>query len=290
MGRRSVVFFVLFLMPFFEVYAGNEGSPEGEYRIEFSANTRFPMDRRYCVGNRSPENCTLGGMKRNQIVLTFDDGPNVQTQRVLGVLNKWNVPATFFVHIGYHNYTRGTQSILNQIHRSGHKIANHGRSHSPLNGSTNSNTLISYLLETHEIIAPYQKRRDIPLYRNPGGYWNPGRASLLNSTPVLRDYVGPIFWNVGGSIVGGAQGYSDAADWQCQSRGISANACAQGYYNKIIRNYRNNEGSLVLMHDIHPVSAPTLDRLLQRLSQDSVNWDFIFVQDIPAVKHYFTEI
>ena len=76
MGRRSVVFFVLFLMPFFQVSAGNEDSPEGEYRIEFSANTRFPMDRRYCVGSRSPENCTLGGMKRNQIVLTFDDGPH----------------------------------------------------------------------------------------------------------------------------------------------------------------------------------------------------------------------
>jgi peptidoglycan-N-acetylglucosamine deacetylase len=259
-----------------------------EEKIEFSKNTQFPFDRYFCANNN--DNCTLGGMKKNQIALTFDDGPNSNTLQILKILKQYRIKATFFVTLGKRNYTREKQDLLNQIYSLGHKVANHGANHGALAGSVSESSLIQYLSETDNIISNYVERNDIFLYRNPGGYWNSNRANILNSNNNLRRYVGPIFWNVGGFIVGSSTHLTDAADWQCQSRKLSAQDCMTGYYNKIIRNYKNNQGSLVLMHDVHKITASLLSSLLENLSQDSINWEFILVQDIPAVQFYNTEL
>jgi peptidoglycan-N-acetylglucosamine deacetylase len=252
-----------------------------ETEILFSERMDFPMSQIMCVGGE----CTPGGMKRNQIALTFDDGPNSNTLRVLEALRHYGVPATFFVHIGERSYGPNTRSILQSIRSGGHKIANHAPSHRPLSGPTNNETVIRSLLDTHSVIENYLSRNDLLLFRNPGGYWSASRARALNAHPFLRNYVGPIFWNAGGENVYRNGELVDAADWRCQQRRMSASTCAQGYYRKIMSNYRSGQGSLVLMHDIHRVTGDLLPHLFEMLANSGVNWEFVFVQDIPAVRH-----
>lgn len=60
------------------------------------------------------------------IALTFDDGPAAETEKVLAVLKKFNVKATFFC-IG--NRIAGKEKILEEINLEGHLIANHSYSH-----------------------------------------------------------------------------------------------------------------------------------------------------------------
>jgi peptidoglycan/xylan/chitin deacetylase (PgdA/CDA1 family) len=262
-----------------------------EQDVLFSESQTFPMDRCMNVGGA----CRPGGLYPNQIALTFDDGPNENTLRILDILDDYNAKATFFVHVGLSTLSSRKASILNEIYRRGHKLANHGRSHSPLNGSTSINTVIDLLMDTHNALIPFTNDDDILVYRNPGGYWSGGRAHGLNQHSTLRNYVGPIFWNVGGSIQHGPDALSDAADWECNARGVSASRCAQGYINKIMDHWRRGSGSLVLMHDIHNLSVEMLPILLSNLqaienATSGLQWDYIFVQDIPVVQSMRTEI
>lgn len=261
--------------------------------VEFDEGTLFPLNKRVCKNG----DCTIAGMARNQIVLTFDDGPRpTETRQLLAVLERFGVKGTFFTHgIMAARYP----FMLDEIDRPGHKLANHGKKQSPIHRDTDAKTVVSYLMQTHEIIKRYIKNDDIYVYRNPGGYWSRARARMLNRHPVLRNYVGPIYWNVGGDVEYKNNAIVNAADWKCQSdfrrgkpRYVRWNTkaelienCALGYYRAIIKNYNSNIGSIVLMHDIHHVSPLILERFLQKLKKDSVDWEFIFVQDIPAVQN-----
>ncbi len=62
-----------------------------------------------------------------KIALTFDDGPHPKiTPKILDILNKYSVKATFFViGVNVKNYPKQIESILEQ----GHEIGNHTYSH-----------------------------------------------------------------------------------------------------------------------------------------------------------------
>ncbi len=65
-----------------------------------------------------------------KIALTFDDGPDdVYTPKILDILSKYNVRATFFL-IG--NAAEKHRGIVERIHREGHEIGNHTYFHSNL--------------------------------------------------------------------------------------------------------------------------------------------------------------
>ena len=238
------------------------------------------MDRHICIRGE----CTLGGMKRNQIALTFDDGPSSHTYPILDVLRQYDIPATFFVHIGRWSFGAKQKKIIDRIYLDGHKIGNHGNEHGSINGPTPSDILVEALVDTHRVVNLYRDRDDLLLYRNPGGYWSGQRAHLLNNHALLRQYIGPIFWNVGGANRFKDGQMVEAADWLCQKKKITPETCSQGYFNKILSNYHQNRGSIVLMHDIKKITPQMLPLLFKKLRETGIPWEFIFVQDIPAVR------
>lgn len=69
------------------------------------------------------------------IALTFDDGPNTTTTpKVLEVLEKYNVRASFFV-IG-NNINDESAKVMQTAHAYGHEINNHSQTHSYMNRMT----------------------------------------------------------------------------------------------------------------------------------------------------------
>jgi peptidoglycan/xylan/chitin deacetylase (PgdA/CDA1 family) len=72
---------------------------------------------------------TFTGFSRDskKLALTYDDGPNdAHTQRLLEVLAKHNVPATFFL-IG--RYVKQRPGLAREIAQAGHMIGNHTQTH-----------------------------------------------------------------------------------------------------------------------------------------------------------------
>ena len=67
------------------------------------------------------------GASKNELALTFDDGPDPQwTPKILDVLKREHVPATFFL-IGIQAEKFG--SLTQRIYREGHEIGNHTFTH-----------------------------------------------------------------------------------------------------------------------------------------------------------------
>jgi len=70
---------------------------------------------------------TGASRRSRQLALTYDDGPNeAHTQRLLEVLARHNVRATFFL-IG--RYVRHSPQIVREISQAGHVVGNHTFSH-----------------------------------------------------------------------------------------------------------------------------------------------------------------
>ncbi len=235
----------------------------------FSRGKTFPFDR---AGK-------IAGVARHKIFITIDDGPYARTTpEVLDVLYRYGVRATFFV-VGKQAETY--PHILRRIYNEGHSIGSHTYEHAL--DYPHAGDFLGSLLKTHREIVPYQSTSPALLFRAPGGVWNDWRATIANDNRILSEYVGAIYWNVGG----GSSGRDDDADWKCWTKSaVTPEQCASGYLSKIKRNYQRGTASILLMHDINPKSARMLEIILQRLTTDrEVNWEFESLSDIPAVRH-----
>jgi len=70
-----------------------------------------------------------GNAARMSLALTFDDGPSESTPRLLEVLARSAVPATFF-QCGMH--VRRLPAVAREVAAAGYEIGNHSDSHRPL--------------------------------------------------------------------------------------------------------------------------------------------------------------
>ena len=216
------------------------------------------------------------------VAFTFDDGPNANTPAVLDVLKAYNVKATFFI-VG--RMARSHPAVLARIAAEGHLLANHSASHPMLSGSfdVHPDRLIAQLQDVNDQIAPLMKPTDKFYFRAPYGSWRSAHAAILNSDPVLRNYVGPIYWDIGGDIQRTSDGYiMSSADWDCWRHKWSAASCAKGY----LREIRRKNGGVVLMHCIHTQSADLVAAVIPALVEEG--YTFERLDQVPEYKQYDT--
>ena len=69
--------------------------------------------------------------RRRTVALTFDDGPGRSTARILSILRKYRVPATFF-NIGENEAAR--RKLVREEHRDGFALGNHTWNHPDMTG------------------------------------------------------------------------------------------------------------------------------------------------------------
>ena len=163
---------------------------------------------------------TFTGLSRGtkRLALTYDDGPNdPHTQRLLEVLAKHNVQATFFL-IG--RYTKQRPDIAREIVQAGHVVGNHTFTHPLL--TFKSETEIRQQLSECRSTLQDAMRQPSNLFRPPFG----GRRPAV--LRVARDLgLQPIMWNV------------TAYDWNAPP--------AEIIERKVTR--RICGGSVILLHD-----------------------------------------
>src|SRR5258708_10479690 len=89
-----------------------------------------------------------GDTKRHAVALTFDDGPSESTSKLLTILNRYRVVATFF-QCGS-NVHRLPQ-VTREITLAGHELGNHCYSH-PYLCFKSTRYIFRVLAKTHMII------------------------------------------------------------------------------------------------------------------------------------------
>lgn len=242
--------------------------------------------------------------KTKKLVLTIDDGPTPNvTEDILDTLklyanDNFKVRATFFL-IGRKLNSKNS-SLLARMINEGHIIANHTLTHPKLarlkssNGDIDKKTALKELITTHDKIIPYlpevanmQKKW---YFRAPFGNWAPFLAGIYNEHPDLKNYIGPLFWNIGGEIIyhrnnQGTRYMADAADWDCWRKSISPFKCVIGYLNAIKR----KQGGVILVHDIKMNSAELVRYLMVAVSGRNLFDDAKYDKIIDLYPNQFPE-
>ena len=164
------------------------------------------------------------------VALTFDDGPNYNTSKVLDILEKYNVKATFFI-LG--SNIKGNEGIIKRMNELDMEIGNHMYSHKLITKLKNQDinkeiTKVDNLV--FDIIGEYPT-----LVRPSYGTFNKRIKSLVDR-PI-------IIWNV------------DTLDWKNHSSKIISK--------RVFRNI--GDGDIVLMHDIYSATANSLEIIIPKL-------------------------
>lgn len=234
--------------------------------------------------NQNIEKFGLEGTK--QVVLTFDDGPGPGTEKILNLLKKYHIKATFFAT--GQNIKRRPE-LVRRIVNEGHILANHSYDHDKLFSKAYVNDrslLIHEVIDTHKEIAKYTPNLNWYYFRAPYAGWANGHGDYLNQFPSAKKYIGPIKWNAGSFITKNAEGdFVDAADWECWSSKKypsfqNPSVCAKGYLNRI----QIIRGGVVLMHDIHSKTADMVEIMLPQLIRQG--YKFINMNQIEALNNY----
>jgi peptidoglycan/xylan/chitin deacetylase (PgdA/CDA1 family) len=230
-----------------------------------------------------PKTIFNSGLREAHVVaLTFDDGPNANTVAVLDALRALNVKATFFV-VGEmaHRYP----DVLARAAAEGHLLANHSATHPLLTRRYDANPqlLIDQLRIVHDQIAPLMQPGDKFYFRAPYGAWKTAHATILNADPVLRNYIGPVYWDEGGQSSMTADGYvMAAADWSCWHNRWTPLTCAKGY----LREIRRHDGGVVLLHCVSHHSAELVQDLVPALIEEG--YRFVRLDQVPEYRRYET--
>lgn len=246
---------------------------------------QYPENRVYSAADRGWKQYLATSLyNTNTFTLTFDDGPHpIHTPKVLDVLKKHNVKATFFVLTTKVN--EGTFPIIKRILDEGHILANHGPGHD------NSNTLSEALWKDQlkssmKAMVNFHQRAGYEFesiyYRYPYGAYA-GRDDYHHMN-ALQDVSKELF---GDNCIQFAFWDVDTVDWLAgmTSAEIAQNIVAWNEGGNAIAHLKKPDGTfvkkpyvvnnptaggVVLNHDIHAATPGAIDLFLSYAKQRGV--------------------
>ncbi|HBU11930.1 MAG TPA: hypothetical protein DEB31_04160 [Clostridiales bacterium] len=175
------------------------------------------------------------------VALTFDDGPDpARTDQLLRVLADNDVVATFFV-LGQ-NVERYPE-VLGRINDAGHEIGTHSYNHTDLMRLSYDRIMTEQYNKTNDIIEQIIGARAL-IDRPPYGSMSTEMAEQIGRVQVM--------WSV------------DPQEWRAENKNT------ESLYQNVINGSAQTgqgvqDGSVVLSHDIHQVTADTYDRIIKEL-------------------------
>lgn len=176
------------------------------------------------------------------IYLTFDDGPGKYTDRLLDILSKYNIKATFFVTYN------GNPDLITRMANEGHVVAMHTATHDYDSIYTSEEAYLNDLYSIQSLIRA-KTGQNCTLVRFPGGSgntvsnYNPGIMTRL--TQLLTDMGYTYFdWNV------------DSGD------AVGAGSAKEIFYN-VVAGIGDRQTSVVLQHDIYEASVEATELIIQ---------------------------
>ena len=166
------------------------------------------------------------------IWLTFDDGPSANiTPKVLDILKKENIKATFFVI----NYSESNEHLVKRVVAEGHTIGIHGYSHEYSKIYKSKETFMNNVYTLQDRI--YKSTGVKSMYtRFPGG----------SSNTVSKKYCKGIMTELTKEML--AKGFK-YYDWNISSGDAGGAKNAKDVYKNVTKNLSKKRGNMVLMHD-----------------------------------------
>lgn len=179
------------------------------------------------------------------VAFTFDDGPNpATTPAVIDALDKYNIPATFFIVtqrlLGKHG--EASRELLAKQLEHGYTVGSHSVTHRWL-GKADNKLLDRELIPSLKTLSENAKR-PIGLFRAPYGALNGTGRVRLRQLGVTE-----VFWSI------------DTLDWKAKD--------SEKLRKKVLKMILAQNGGVVLMHDIRPLTAKIIEGVLDDLEAEN---------------------
>lgn len=178
------------------------------------------------------------------IYLTFDDGPYQYTEKLLGILDKYDVKATFFVTNAYSGY----QDLIKKEYRAGHTVAVHTYSHDYSKVYASDSAYWADFEKMNDIIEKQTGKRST-MFRFPGGSSN--TVSKKYSTGIMSRLVKQA----------GEKGLT-YYDWNVTSGDAGETTSSEQVYQNIIQGVQRQDRSIVLCHDVKSYTVNAMDKTI----------------------------
>lgn len=206
--------------------------------IEAEQTETTVKSREYNIPPASEENDLLKIARNAQgtegvkiCYLTFDDGPTKEvTPKVLDVLKKYDVKATFFC-LG--KMLDANRDIAEREHEEGHMLANHSYNHEYNKLYETQSSFMDEIERTQAVINEISGEDTLKLIRFPGGSYNAGDHAAEKQTykQVLKD-----------------AGYY-YVDWNCLNGDAESSLKDVSSLVSKVKNTATEDNIVVLMHD-----------------------------------------
>ena len=230
-----------------EVDGNTIGKYEIKYTVTDSSGNIGEQIRKVNVTER-PGDLSCG--EKGVIYLTFDDGPNdTYTPKILDVLKKYDVKATFFVT------NSGSDEMIKREYDEGHAIALHTASHD----YAKIYASVDAFFDDLNSVAERVKRitgQEANLSRFPGG----------SSNTVSRKYSKGIMTELSKMVE--EKGYN-YVDWNVLSgdaethKSTTFEGKVEEEIKNVTANLRSSVGNVVLMHDIKQTTATAIESIVK---------------------------
>lgn len=197
----------------------------------------------------------LGNTNKKDIYLTFDNGyENGYTEKILDVLKKKKVPATFFIT---GQYVKEQPELVKRMVKDGHIIGNHSWHHPDL--TTVSDVRFRKELELlEEEVKSLTGQKEMKYLRPPRGIFSERTLALSKEMGYYN-----VFWSLA------------FLDWKVdQQRGWK-------YSYDCVMNYIH-PGAIILLHSISSDNAGALDKIIDDLRKRG--YTFKSLDDLTAEK------
>ena len=180
----------------------------------------------------------LGNTNEKVLYLTFDAGyENGCTAKILDILQKHNVPATFFL-VG--NYLETNPDLVRRMVAEGHTVGNHTMHHPDMSKISD---IVEFQKELKDLEALYLKitgQKMEKYYRPPQGLYSEENLKMAQKLGYKT-----VFWSLA------------YVDWNNENQPTKDYAFA-----KLLP--RTHNGAVILLHSTSETNATILDELLTK--------------------------
>lgn len=194
----------------------------------------------------SPETAATNHIKSNKIkvALTFDDGPDENTNRLLDSFEKYNVKATFFV-LG--SKAEKNPDIVKRMDALGMEVANHTYNHTSL-----------HFYNYQEFMAEVEREGDLlekltgkrtTILRFPGGALN------YSQDVIARIPYSIMNWTI------------NTEDWKASNKQVI-----------IDRIHNSKDGTILFLHDSPILTVEALEECLPQLLEEG--YEFLTISEL----------
>jgi peptidoglycan-N-acetylglucosamine deacetylase len=194
--------------------------------------------------------------KEKKISLTFDISWGEDTTlKLLDILDKYNVKATFFLVGGWID---DNGELVKEMVKRGHELGNHTNKHPNMSSISKERLIEEIMLCDSKIMSLTGK--GTKLFRCPAGEYN---DVVLDTVQSLGRYT--IQWD------------ADSIDWKEHGPNIE--------YNRIIK--KAKPGSILLFHNTAKYTPETLPQVIEKLQKDG--YSFVKVSDLIYKDNYYID-